>query len=937
MTRISMTRATLTTCATPLAAMTSVVGRYWSLIFVLSLVSLASAACSQEAAPLTKDQILSRAHDALEAGQYVSAEKDYREVLRQASNNPIALRQLGALYLEQGEPLQGYPLLTRAAQLQPQDMDVQLKLAQAAKAIVQVAQAREAAQVVLDNKPGNEAALLVLVETARSLDEIQQTQKLIEGLREKDEDRAGYHLAFGILDMQRKDDAGAESEFKAALKMDPKSSATYSALGALYFRQNNRKAADEAMKTSADLSPLRSSMQIRYVDYKLLAGALPEAKAILEDINSKFPEYLPPRVYLMTMACNERRDDDCAARVKSILAQAPESFDAVYQDSLLSLTKGDDAKAIRELEYLRNIYQQNPQVAFQLAVAYLASAGDASPVDFRKAIDNAEGRLRDALRLEASFEPAILLYADLEIRKGSAAVVIEPLAQLVKGRPQNAKAQYLLASAYLAERRGNEALAVLRQVEELFPKDPQAPFGVGKILVAQGERSEARKEFEKSLSISADYLPATEELANLDLTEKNYAAAMDRVQKQIEKNATAAPLLVLRGKIYIAQQDIAHAEADLRRAIELDPKLEPAYALLAQLYVSSNRQDQAIEKLNGFVEKNKTVPALMQLAAIHEQMKNFSAARDAYEKLLTVSAEFAPALNNLAVLYSEHLGDLDKAYELAKKARQAAPSEPSMADTLGWIMFKKADYGNALPLLQEAAAKLADRPIVQFHVGMVNYMLGNETAARLALQKVADASADGLEKDEARERLAVLSIDIGTADAAVRKELDSFLQRRPNDPVALARFAQLQLRDGAADQAVKTFEKIVVNSPLYRPALRQLALLYGERSTDAPKAYELVQTARQAYPNDADIAKTLGVLTYRRELYPRSAELLQEAAKTRKDDPEVFYYLGAAQYALKQWNECKVTLARALSLNLSTALEAKAKQSFAACSEAAKS
>src|SRR5207253_9166563 len=66
-------------------------------------------------------------------------------------------------------------------------------------------------------------------------------------------------------------------------------------------------------------------------------------------------------------------------------------------------------------------------------------------------------------------------------------------------------------------------------------------------------------------------------------------------------------------------------------------------------------------------------------------------------------------LNNLAVLYSEQFGQLDKAYELAEKAREAAPNEPHLADTLGWISFKKGDYGKAMPLLRDSASKLPDR------------------------------------------------------------------------------------------------------------------------------------------------------------------------------------------------------------------------------------
>src|SRR5262249_14448292 len=148
---------------------------------------------------------------------------------------------------------------------------------------------------------------------------------------------------------------------------------------------------------------------------------------------------------------------------------------------------------------------------------------------------------------------------------------------------------------------------------------------------------------------------------------------------------------------YLAQQDFTHAEPDLLKAIELDPKLEAAYVLLAQLYMTSNRQEEAIAKLTAFVENNKSaqaVPALLQLATIQEQLKHFDAARDAYEKLLAISPNFAMALNNLAILYSEHFGQLDKAYDLATKAKEAV-NEPHIADTLAWILFKRGDYNGA--------------------------------------------------------------------------------------------------------------------------------------------------------------------------------------------------------------------------------------------------
>ena len=161
------------------------------------------------------------------------------------------------------------------------------------------------------------------------------------------------------------------------------------------------------------------------------------------------------------------------------------------------------------------------------------------------------------------------------------------------------------------------------------------------------------------------------------------------------------------------------------------------------------------------------------------------------------------------------------------------------------------------------------------------------------------------DKDEARQRLALLAIQVGAANAGVRTELENYLRQRPNDPAALVRLAEVQERDGAVDQAVKTYEKVVADNPLYAPATRQLALLYGQLSTDSAKAYELVTKARQAYPDDPEIAKTLGILNYRRGYYPQSVELLKQAAAKRKDDPELLYYLGEAYRQLKQYAECK--------------------------------
>jgi len=905
-------------------------------ILALTLVAVANASCSKHAP--NKDELLSRANDAYAAGKYSEAEKEYREVLRIASTDPVALRQLGIIYHDQGEFLQALPLLKRSAELLPNDMELQLDLGLTLQSMRQYKEAREAAQRVLDKQPGQEQALVLLANTALGLNDVDDIRKFIQGLRDRDQDRTGYHLAFGVLDLRQKDQTGAESEFKTALALDPKSIGALTATANFYWSGNDLKSAEQSFKAAADLSPPRSSAWIRYADFKYRTGAVTDAEKILADITNKDPDYLPAQVYQMKIACEQHRED-CATRTQKILAVDPLNFDALFQDGVLNLAKNNPTSAVREFEYLNNNYTPNSQLRYQLAVAYLMYAKSASADAKRKAEDGAERSLADAVKLDPHFAPAVLLFAELNIRKGVPLAAIDLLNPLIKDQPQTPQAYYLLASAYLAQRQGGQALAVYRRMAELFPRDPQPPFEIGRILLAIRQQPEARKEFESSLDISSDYLPAIQMLNDLDILDKQYASALDRAQKLIDKEPKQAQAWALKAQVYLAQQDFTNAEPSLLKAIEVDPTFEPAYLLLARLYVASNKQDQAIAKLKAFVEgnkedqdKTKIVPALVQLATLEQNLKHFNEARDAYEKLLTISPNLALALNNLAILYSDNLGQLDKGYDFAKKAREADPSDPHIADTLGWVSYERGDYSSALSLLQESAGKLATEPEVQLHLGMAQYMLGAAEPARLALQQATEAPGDFSGKEEARRELSVLAIDVKTANPAdVQEKLQFYLRERPNDPEALWRLGQVQERQGALDQATQTYQKIFDSDPQFGPAVRRLALLYSQRPSDEAKTLDLVTKARQRYPEDPELAKILGILDYRRGYYPQSAELLKLAAAKTKDDPELLYYLGQTQHQLKQWGECAEVLQRAASLGLSSKLAEEAKPALVAC------
>lgn len=105
-----------------------------------------------------------------------------------------------------------------------------------------------------------------------------------------------------------------------------------------------------------------------------------------------------------------------------------------------------------------------------------------------------------------------------------------------------------------------------------------------------------------------------------------------------------------------------------------------------------------------------------------------------YKQALDIDANFGPAANNLAWHYAEREGKLDVALELARRAKTALPDDPYVADTLGWVLYRRGLYAAAIGPLKESAEKLADKAEVRYHLGMAYLRNGDKDKARGELQ-----------------------------------------------------------------------------------------------------------------------------------------------------------------------------------------------------------
>ena len=417
-------------------------------------------------------------------------------------------------------------------------------------------------------------------------------------------------------------------------------------------------------------------------------------------------------------------------------------------------------------------------------------------------------------------------------------------------------------------------------------------------------------------------------MVNLDLSEKQYTGAQQRVQQKIQEYPKSAALQLLLANVSLARGDTNQAEVALSKAIELQPDAQQPYLMLAQIHTAANQNQKALADLQAALAKNpKDLGALLLMGMTCNAEKDYKNARDAYEKVLALAPKNGVALNNLAYIYAENLGDLDKGYQMARQARDLAPTDPAVADTLGWIQYQKGQYASALSLLRESAAKLNAVPEVQFHLGMVSYMMGDEANARTAFQRALQLNGNFPEKNECDQCLAVLAIDPKTATADNRAWLEKRVASQPNDSAALMRLATIYQRDGTAGKAITSYEAALQANPQNVAAMVNLARLYTQQ--DPQKALNLAKAAYNLTPNDPVVTLTLGHLAFLTGDYKWSSSLLQLTAQAQPQNPEVQYDLGQALYSMGKVPEARTAMQNALQTGAAFTQAAEANQFMA--------
>ncbi|MEK7773610.1 MAG: tetratricopeptide repeat protein, partial [Deltaproteobacteria bacterium] len=156
----------------------------------------------------------------------------------------------------------------------------------------------------------------------------------------------------------------------------------------------------------------------------------------------------------------------------------------------------------------------------------------------------------------------------------------------------------------------------------------------------------------------------------------------------------------------------------MNEAVRLKPDNVDLLKLLVSVYREAKKYADGISVMEKAIKISPKDPELyFQLGVLYDDSRMEDKVVEAMYKVLDIDAGHANALNYIGYTYAERGIKLDEAERLVKKALEIKPDSGHIMDSLGWVYYKRGEFGKAVVELEKATRLLPEDPIVMEHLG----------------------------------------------------------------------------------------------------------------------------------------------------------------------------------------------------------------------------
>lgn len=207
------------------------------------------------------------------------------------------------------------------------------------------------------------------------------------------------------------------------------------------------------------------------------------------------------------------------------------------------------------------------------------------------------GQVADDVRLDIN-----LAYRKTFERKSTVPEVIS-VADAYPRSGRN-KTLHQQSNQLIVDKKYEEAIASLKELVSLDPKDYPAWFQLGVVYFIRKDYEFSEKCFVSSSIAQPSYLPANLNLGRVRLARKNFEGAIDAFEKTIKLDSRHAEAFYFLGETYLQVKKGSFAVGYFEQALKLDPTgMAEAHLRLASLYNQAGYKALAATEYENFLRK----------------------------------------------------------------------------------------------------------------------------------------------------------------------------------------------------------------------------------------------------------------------------------------------------------------------------------------------
>ena len=476
---------------------------------------------------------------------------------------------------------------------------------------------------------------------------------------------------------------------------------------------------------------------------------------------------------------------------------------------------------------------------------------------------------------------------------GRAEDALSDLDKAIRMQPEGLALRYVRADLLESMGRFSDALTDIEHVLRSQPGSPKARIKKGVLLVRLGRDKDAEVQLRTAWEDNPSFAPACQALADFYLETGRADQASLVAGEGVAKYPGQAGFYVVRGRVNASQKFYSNALSDLRRALELNPRLPAAILERGALYLrmgdysAAYRDAQAALNLDG-----KSYAARLLIARLELYRRDFAKARASIDLAMQLQPGLGEAYALLADWHylqgnpAAAMEELDKALRRNPNAYVYLRKKADWQAKMGYTQEALQTYSEAIRQSGVDIQATVDRALLFLKLNQPEKAAETlDQAARVAPNhaRVLGAQAAILFERNANNPSAALEL------------LNKALITDPNSAELYTQRGVVHTAMGNVSSALSDYGKAIQIDPAYAPAYMQRGHL-GRKASLYDKALADYAQAVEKDPLLAEAWYERGFIRYLLRTYDLALKDVEVAVKYAPNEP-VYLGLLAKLYA----------------------------------------